>query len=237
MGKTFLSILTTSAIVTTKSEKNSATITKNKRTRTNLPPNSTENRPTKAITASSSKRSGSATSSKSNLKSNLKLTGTDIAASLKDTPLESLAEVVASLPKQISTLIKDKATLMFSLFRELKEREASLNLYDKEIVNKETGETVECRPKCCRHTNPITYSRFLKENDKLKETLAKYDQLMEDFNSEGTKLMRMVAKLKVEARTDELCKEIIETLHSLVNNFIIFEVIKNKTYIPPLTTN
>jgi hypothetical protein len=58
------------------------------------------------------------------VKSNSKLTGTDIAASLKDTPLESLAKVVASLPKQISTLIKDKATLMFSLFRELKEREA-----------------------------------------------------------------------------------------------------------------
>ena len=95
-------------------------MTKNKRTRTNLPPNSTENSPTIAVAASGGERSGSATS----VKSNSKLTGTDIAASLKDTPLESLAKVVASLPKQISTLIKDKATLMFSLFRELKEREA-----------------------------------------------------------------------------------------------------------------
>ena len=164
-------------------------------------------------------------------------TGTDIVASLKGTPLESLAKVVASLPKQISTLIKDKATLMFSLFHELKEWEDSLYLYDKEIVNKETGETVEYRPKCCRHTNPITYSCFLQENNKLKETLAKYDQLIKDFNSKGTKLLRMVAKLEVEACIDGLCKEIIETLHSLVNNFIIFEVIKNKTYIPPLTTN
>ena len=91
--------------------------------------------------------------------------------------------------------------------------------------------------KHCRQTNPITYSYFLKENNQSKETLAKYDQLIENFNSEGTKLMRMVAKLEVEARVDELRKEIIETLHSLVNNFIIFEVIKNKTYIPPLTTN
>jgi hypothetical protein len=126
---------------------------------------------------------------------------------------------------------------MFSLFHELKEREDSLYLYDKEIVNKETGESVEYRPKCCRHTNPITYSCFLQENNKLKETLAKYDQLIKDFNSKGTKLLRMVAKLEVEACIDGLRKEIIETLHSLVNNFIIFEAIKNKTYIPPLTTN
>jgi hypothetical protein len=92
-----------------------------------------------SVAASGGDRSGSATS----LKSNSKLTGINIATSLKGNPLESLAKVVVSLPKQISTFIKDKATLLFSLFCELKEREASLNLYDKEIVNKETGETVE----------------------------------------------------------------------------------------------
>jgi hypothetical protein len=43
--------------------------------------------------------------------------------------------------------------------------------------------------------------------------LERYDQLIEDFNTDDTKLMRMVAKLGVEAHIDGLHKEIIEKLH------------------------
>jgi hypothetical protein len=114
-------------------------MTKNKHTRTNPTPKLAESSPPTAVAASGGDRSGFATT----LKSNSKLTSTNIATSLKGTPLESLAEVVVSLPKQISTLIKDKSTLMVSFFRECKKREASLNLYNKEIVNKDTGDAVE----------------------------------------------------------------------------------------------
>ena len=163
--------------------------------------------------------------------------GTDIAASTKGTPLEPLAEVVASLPKQISAIIKENANLMFTRHREIKTREASLRLYDKEIiVDKNTGEKAPYRPKCCRTTNPITYSRLLQEDDRLKETLAAYDELCEAYNNEGTQLMKKVAELEYNVRVDEIRREVMETIESLAFNFVIFEVEKNKTLIPPVLT-
>jgi hypothetical protein len=55
-------------------------------------------------------------------------------------PHEPLTNVVELLPKQIATLIKNEASLMFSLLRKLNKKEASLALNDKEIIKKETGD-------------------------------------------------------------------------------------------------
>jgi hypothetical protein len=207
-------------------------MTKNKRSRSN---NSTSDT---ASGASGATRSGSATPTNANTASSNKHLGTEIAASMKGTNLEPLAEVVASLPKQISALIKENADLMFKRHREIKTREASLSLYDKEIVvNKSTGEKAPYRPKCCRIENPITYSRLLKEDDRLKETLAEYDDLIEAYNHQGTQLMRRVAELEYNVRVDEIRREVMETIESLAFNFTIYEVEKNKSLIPPVLTS
>jgi hypothetical protein len=145
--------------------------------------------------------------------------GVDIATSLKGTNLEDLAEIVASLPKQIATYIKDKATLMLDLHRDLKEKEASLALFDKEVINKATGQAVEYRPKDCRGKNPITSSRLLKEDEhfgaQLSMALEHYDQILEAYNQEATQCFRNVAKLEVNCRLNKLSRESMETLYSL----------------------
>jgi hypothetical protein len=98
-----------------------------------------------------------------------KYLGTEVAASLKGTDLELLAETIAPLPKQLATLIKDKSTLMLRLKRELREKETSLHLFEKKIKDKKTGETVEYRPKACRKESPVTYSNLLEGDPKLEE--------------------------------------------------------------------
>ena len=83
--------------------------------------------------------SGSATPISMTIKTNKTLLGADVAAKLTGTPLEPLAPVITLLPKQLATLIEKKTNLMLSLYLKLKEREESLNLYDKKITNPETG--------------------------------------------------------------------------------------------------
>jgi hypothetical protein len=169
-----------------------------------------------------------------------KLMGVDIAASLKGTDLEDLAEIVASLPKQIATFIKDKATLMLDLHRDLKEKEASLALFDKEVINKATGQAVECRPKDCRGKNPITSSRLLKEDEhfgaQLSMALEHYDQILEAYNQEATQCFRIVAKLEVNCRLNKLSRESMETLYSLSNQLMMYEVMKQKRQLNPIVT-
>ncbi len=175
--------------------------------------------------ATPSGKSGSATPSPNKDKT---LLGAEIAAKLKGTSLEPLAPVIESLPKQLATLIEKKTNSMLSLYLELKEREVSLALYDKEVVNPETGENVAWRPKCCRKVNPITCSRYLKEDEKMQGIVKQFNDLAESFNTQGTYLMKRIAELEVNARVDSLREMIMETLHSVVNNFIIMEVVKGQ---------
>ena len=131
--------------------------------------------------------SGSATSSSRKDKT---LLGADIAAKLKGTSLKLLAPVVALLPKQLATLIEKNTNSMLSLYLELKEREVSLALYGKEVVNPETGEPVAWRPKCCRKVNPIICSQYLKEDENMQGIVKQFDELVESFNKQGTHLMK-----------------------------------------------
>jgi hypothetical protein len=169
-----------------------------------------------------------------------KLMGVDIAASLKGTDLEELAEIVASLPKQIATFIKDKATLMLDLHRDLKEKEASLALFDKEVINKTTGQAVEYRPKDCRGKNPITSSRLLKEDEhfgaQLSMALTHYDGILEAYN-QATQVFKHVAELEVNCRLNKLSREAMETLFSLSNQLMMYEVMKQKRQLNPIVTD
>ena len=123
--------------------------------------------------------SGSATPTSMTLKTNKTPLGADIAAKLTGTPLEPLAPVITLLPKQLATLIEKKTNSMLSLYLKLKEREESLNLYDKENTNPDTGETVALHPKCCRKVNPITCSRYLKEDIKMQGIVKQFNELIE----------------------------------------------------------
>ena len=124
---------------------------------------------------------------------------------------------------------------MLSLYLELKEREVSLALYNKEVINPETGENVAWRPKCCRKVNPITCSRYLKEDEKMQGIVKQFNDLVKSFNTQGTHLMKRIAELEVNARVDSLREMIMETLHSVVNNFIIMEVVKGQYQHPKVT--
>ena len=181
--------------------------------------------------------SGSATPASMTIKTNKTLLGADVAAKLTGTPLEPLAPVIALLPKQLATLIEKKTNSMLSLYLKLKEREESLNLYDKKITNPETGETVAWHPKCCRKVNPITCSQYLKEDLKMQGIVKQFNKLIENFDTQGTHLIRQIAELEVEAQIDSLHELIMETLHSVVNNFIIMEVVNGQYQQPKVSYN
>ena len=168
------------------------------------------------------------------------LTGSDIAASLKGSPFEPLAEVIASLPKQIATYIKDKSTSMFSLQKQVKEREASLALYSKKIVDKTSGEEVDYRPKCARINNPISSSRFLKEDpaamEELKNASAQYDTLIKDYGDAATKVMKSVAELEVKYRVSKLRDETMEVMFDLSNMLTTYAFEMAKVASPPFVS-
>ena len=147
--------------------------------------------------------------------------------------MELLAETIAPLPKQLATLIKDKSTLMLRLKRELREKETSLHLFEKKIKDKKTGETVEYRPKACRKESPVTYSNLLEGDPRLEEIKTQFKTITEAFNQEGTQLLKQVAQLEVDHRTDNLRGESMEVLHSVVFNFVLFEMERAKNFLPP----
>ena len=62
-----------------------------------------------------------------------------------------------------------------------------------------------------------------------------FNDLVESFNTQGTYLMKRIAELEVNARVDSLREMIMETLHSVVNNFIIMEVVKGQYQHPKVT--
>ena len=71
----------------------------------------------------------------------------------------------------------------------------------------------------------------------MQGVVKQFDELIENFNTQGTHLMRRIAELEVEARIDSLRELIMETLHSVVNNFIIMEVVKGQYQQPKISYN
>ena len=67
--------------------------------------------------------------------------------------------------------------------------------------------------------------------------IKQFDELIENFNTEGTHLMKQIAELEVNARVALLRELIMETLHSVVNNFIIMEIVRGQYQQPKVTYN
>jgi hypothetical protein len=126
---------------------------------------------------------------------------------------------------------------MLFLYLELKEREEFLALYDKYVVNSETGETVAWHPKCYQKVNPITFSQYLKEDVKMQGIIKQFDDIIESFNTQDTHLMKRIAELEVITQIKSLCELVMETLHSVVNNIIIMKVIRGQYQQPKVSYN
>ncbi len=71
----------------------------------------------------------------------------------------------------------------------------------------------------------------------MQGVVKQFDELIENFNTQGTHLMRRIAELEVEARIDSLHQLVMETLDSVINNFIIMEVVKGQYQQPKVSYN
>ena len=59
--------------------------------------------------------------------------------------------------------------------------------------------------------------RYLKEDLKMQGIIKQFDELIENFNTQGTHLMKQIAELEVNAQIDSLRELVMETLHSVIN--------------------
>eukprot|EP00956_Cyclotella_meneghiniana_P012857 scaffold18308_cov44-Cyclotella_meneghiniana.AAC.1 len=136
------------------------------------------------------------------------LYGVNVAQKLiKEGIFTDLASRLASLPKQISTIIVDRANAMLEIVTEIQTKSTPLSLFGTK-VKKKNGEEVDYTPKCLRDhmkTNPVTGSNRINEEDKYKTIVSKFDDLIKKFSEDGSNLLKECAELEVSKR-EELLK-------------------------------
>ena len=154
------------------------------------------------------------------------LYGVDVAQKLiKEGIFIDLASRLASLPKQISTIIADRANAMLEIVTEIQTKSTPLSLFGTK-VKKKNGEEVDYTPKCLRDhmkTNPVTGSNRIKEEDKYKTIVSKFDDLIKKFSEDGSNLLKECAELEVSKREELLKTEALQAIADISCSLVILE--------------
>ena len=154
------------------------------------------------------------------------LYGVDVAQKLiKEGIFIDLASRLASLPKQISTIIAYRANAMLEIVTEIQTKSTPLSLFGTK-VKKKNGEEVDYTPKCLRDhmkTNHVTGSNRIKEEDKYKTIVSKFDDLIKKFSEDGSNLLKECAELEVSKREELLKTEALQAIADISCSLVILE--------------
>lgn len=154
------------------------------------------------------------------------LFGIEIAEKLtKEGIFTDLAVHLESLPKQISTIIDEKAHSMLALVTEIQTKTTPLLRFGTR-VKKSNGEEVDYAPKVCRDhmkENPVSGSNRIKELDEYKSIVSAFDELILKFQKDGTDLLKQNAELEVKHRKKLLQIEVLQTIADICVSYCVAE--------------
>eukprot|EP00956_Cyclotella_meneghiniana_P022906 scaffold43841_cov43-Cyclotella_meneghiniana.AAC.1 len=154
------------------------------------------------------------------------LYGVDIAQKLiKEGIFTDLASHLASLPKQISTIIAERANAMLEIVTIIQTKSTPLSLFGTK-VKKTNGEEVDYTPKCLRDhmkTNPVSGSNCIKEEDGYKTIVSQFDDLIKKFSEDGTNLLKQCAEHEVSKRKELLKTEALQAIADISCTLVILE--------------
>lgn len=141
---------------------------------------------------------------------------------IKEGIFTGLASHLASLPKQISTIIAERANAMLEIVTEIQTKSTPLSLFGTK-VKKTNGEEVDYTPKCLRDhmkTNPVSGSNRIKEEDGYKTIVSQFDDLIKKFSEDGTNLLKQCAELEVSKREELLKTEALQAIADISWEFL-----------------
>ena len=135
-----------------------------------------------------------------------------------------LASRLESLPKQIATIIAERAYAMLDLVTEIQTKSTPLSLFGT-TVKKPNGEEVEYAPKCCRNhmKNPVSGSNRIKELDNYKSIVSNFDELIKQFSKDATDLLKECAELEVSERKKLLKAEVLQSVADVCVMLVVAE--------------
>jgi hypothetical protein len=184
----------------------------------------TNKRTRNATTTSSNERAafgGSTASGGDSPQTSITYSGKAIPA-LRGTKLEPLIEsaFIASQPKEFILIISEQSSEMLDLMFLIKQREASCSKFESGTEDK------PFIPTFLRKKNPIHGSGLLKDNEKIKEVVARAETENEAHAANMAELAAELAKVELTCREELLHSKIMETLQLIAEGILITVNIK-----------